>query len=97
MKNGNWRIQKIKRGFIPIGLMDYVELHLRSNPGTDRDDLIFRLKDMLEDSRRGVRCNCGEPIWIIGSAEVGHGCFACITGDPVPDDDYEIIDDGPSP
>ena len=38
----------------------------------------------------GERCQCGQPIWIIGSAEVGLSCFSCITGESHPDEDYEI-------
>lgn len=81
----------MKRGFTPISLERYVELHLQSNPGTDRQDLVKRLRYAMEADARGVRCQCGEPIWIIGSAEVGLSCFTCITGEAVPDDDYEIM------
>jgi hypothetical protein len=78
------------RGFVPISLERYVELHLASNPGTNREDLVRRLRYAMDAHARGVRCQCGEPIWIIGSAEVGFSCFTCITGEAVPDHDYEI-------
>ena len=81
---------KMKAGFTPISLEKYVELHLRSNPSTDRSDLVKRLRYAMDASARGIRCNCGEPIWIIGSAEVGLSCFTCITGESKPDSDYEI-------
>jgi hypothetical protein len=64
--------------------------HLRANPDTDRTDLIDRLHDAIAAFRRGERCRCGRPIWIIGSAEVGLSCFTCITGESEPDGDYEI-------
>lgn len=81
----------MKRGFTPISLERYVELHLKANPGTDRQDLVRRLRYAMEADARGARCHCGERIWIIGSAEVGLSCFTCITGEAVPDEDYEIV------
>jgi hypothetical protein len=76
--------------FVPISIQDYVRLHLASNSGVDRDDLIARLRSALEAVRAGARCECGERAWVIGSAEVGMSCFTCITGEAMPDDDYEI-------
>jgi len=81
----------MKRGFTPISLEKYVELHLKSNPGTDRNDLETRLRYVMDANERGTRCRCGEEIWIIGSAEVGLSCFTCITGEATPDDDYEVV------
>lgn len=86
-----------KTEFIPISLERYVELYLRHNRGADREDLVRRLRYAMDAHARGERCYCGEPIWIIGSAEVGLSCFTCITGEAVPDDDYEIVSDAPSP
>lgn len=80
----------MKHGFTPIPLDDYVKMHLRSNPGVDRTDLTKRLQYAIDASKRGVRCHCGAPIWIIGSAEAGLSCFSCITGESEPDSDYEI-------
>ena len=77
-------------GFTPIRLDDYVELHLRTNPGTDRAELIAQLEYAIDAYRRDVRCQCGAPIWIIGSAQAGLACFTCITQQAAPDSDYEI-------
>lgn len=82
--------KRMNTGFTPIRLEDYVALHLRANPDVERGDLIKRLKHTMEASKRGVRCQCGAPIWIIGSAEAGLSCFTCITGESAPDNDYEI-------
>ena len=79
-------------GFTPISLPEYVERHLRANPGTMRAELIARLRRVLEARRNGVLCECGNPIWVIGSAEAGLRCFTCITGESVPDHDYELED-----
>jgi hypothetical protein len=85
------RTSKIrKRGFIPIRLQDYVKLHLRANPGTNRDELIEQLRSAMDAHRKGLRCRCGAPIWMIGSSQVGLACFTCITGEAMPDDDYEL-------
>ena len=80
----------MKTGFTPIRLEDYIELHLRSNPNTQRADLVKQLEYATDAYQRGVRCQCGAPIWVVGSAQVGLACFACITGERAPDDDYEI-------
>lgn len=76
--------------FVPITMDDYVEKHLAANPGVRRAELIERLQYALASARAGARCECGNPIWVIGSAEVGLSCFTCITGEAVPSEDYEI-------
>jgi hypothetical protein len=81
----------MKAGFTAILLEDYVELHLRANPGTNRAELIARLEYAIDAYRKDIRCQCGTPIWIIGSAEAGLACFTCITQQAAPDRDYEII------
>jgi|SRR5215203_1635983 len=83
----------MKIGFTPISLERYVELHIGANPGTDHEDLLKRLRYAIDAHERGIRCRCGEHIWIVGSAEVGLSCFTCITGESVPDSDYEIVTD----
>jgi hypothetical protein len=78
--------------FIPIEMDDFIELHLRANPDEDRDDLRARLRRALKARRAGVLCECGNPIWVIGSAVAGHACFTCITLEAYPDSDYEIAE-----
>jgi hypothetical protein len=78
--------------FVPIQLKEYVKLHLRSNPKENAADLTARLQSALDDYKAGHRCHCGEPVWVIGSAEVGLMCFTCITGEAVPSEDYEIAE-----
>jgi hypothetical protein len=81
----------MKAGFSPISLEKYVEIHLKSNPGTDRKQVTRALKKALAAYKRGAKCpNCGDPIWVIGSAFAGNMCFTCITGEAFPDHDYEI-------
>jgi len=80
----------MKTGFTPIRLEDYVELHLRANPDAKRAEVITRLEYAIDAYRRDIRCQCGAQIWIVGSAEAGLACFTCITGEALPDNDYEI-------
>lgn len=78
------------QGFIPIQLHDNVDLHVRANPSVKRAELIQQLESAMGAYRAGVRCQCGAPIWIIGSSQTGLACFTCITGEPGPQQDYEI-------
>ena len=80
----------MKTGFTPIKFNDYIERHLESNPDWSRKEITDGLKDALNAYKRGVLCDCGEPIWVIGSAVMGYSCFTCITGEAKPDDDFEI-------
>ncbi len=84
---------KIQNGFTPIRLDDYIELHLQVNPETNRTELLDELQSAIDAHRKGVRCECGAPIWVIGSAQSGLACFTCITGEALPDNDYEIAID----
>lgn len=81
----------MKIGFVPISLEEYVDLHLKSNPDTSREEITTALRETLEAYKRGAKCqNCGNPIWVIGFALAGNMCFTCITGEAMPEDDYEI-------
>ncbi len=79
-----------KTGFTPISIEAFVSEYLKNNPGEDRDSITASLKDALDAHKRGVTCSCGAPLWVIGSAVSGYGCFTCTTGEAVPDSDYEI-------
>jgi hypothetical protein len=78
------------RRFAPIGIEPYIRQHLRRNPDEKADALRVRLQESVSAPLRGQRCQCGEPIWAIGSAVAGHACFTCITGEANPSGDYEI-------
>jgi hypothetical protein len=80
----------MKIGFLPIKLENFVDKYIQSNQGTSRKEIANGLKLALSDYKSGVKCDCGNPIWVIGSAVVGNACFTCITGEAMPDDDYEI-------
>jgi hypothetical protein len=77
-------------GFVPITTDKYVAMHLENNPSVKEADLRKYLKSALNDYKNGIKCSCGNDIWVIGSASVGNSCFTCITGESYPTDDYEI-------
>lgn len=83
---------RIKSGFTLISKDAYVDRFLTANPSERRRDVVSRLEDAITAYKAGKRCNCGKPIWIVGSAAAGYGCFTCITGEAKPDNDYEIDD-----
>ena len=76
--------------FSPISIEEYVKKHLKNNPSENGKDLRKRLQTALADYKRGVKCSCGNDIWVIGAATVGNSCFTCITGESDPNNDYEI-------
>jgi len=76
--------------FVPISIDKYIKKHLESNPSENEKDLRMHLESALDDYKKGVKCSCGNDIWVIGSASVGNSCFTCITGESQPDSDYEI-------
>ena len=81
----------MKTGFVPISIEEYAELYVKDNPDANKEEIIVALKDAFEAYKRGAKCtNCGNPIWVIGSALAGNMCFTCITGEAFPEDDYEI-------
>lgn len=77
-------------GFIPISIKAYIKKHLKSNPGENEKDLRKRLNSALADYKKGIKCSCGNDLWVIGSAALGNSCFTCITGESYPLDVYEI-------
>ncbi len=82
----------MKEGFTPISLEDYLDRHMQSNPDEERTEVEAKIKDMIKFHNEGRRCNCGNNIWVIGSAAAGWAaCFSHITGEAYPDDDFEII------
>ena len=59
---------KGSRGFVPISFDRYVRLHLKSNPTVDKTEYAPRLRRAVDARKAGARCDCGAPIWAIGSA-----------------------------
>lgn len=76
--------------FHPISVKAYVELFVRDNPGESKRAVEERLRNALSYALAGAKCACGNPLWVVGAAEARLFCFTCITGEAMPDDDYEI-------
>jgi hypothetical protein len=55
-------------GFVPISIDKYIKKHLESNPSDNEKDLRKHLNSALADYNKGVKCSCGNDIWVIGSA-----------------------------
>ena len=81
-----------KAGFTPISIDAYVKLHAQSNRDDKPEDVQAELQRALRDHQSGVKCHCGNPIWVIGSAVAGNACFTCITGKSCPDSDFELAE-----
>ena len=78
--------------FVPIQIDAFIDLHLKRNPDCGRGELRAALQGALAARRAGEACGCGNRIWVIGSAIAGRACFTCITGEAVPDTDFEIAE-----
>lgn len=78
--------------FKAISLKKFIKLHLEANPNANKKRLRKNLQEALQAFKDGVKCECGQDIWVIGSTFVGNRCHACITGESFPEDDYEITD-----
>ncbi len=83
-------MDEMKHSFTPISIENFIKSFIKDNPKEDPKELRKRLQEALKDYKNGETCDCGNKIWVIGSACVGNGCFTCITGEGCPDDDYEI-------
>lgn len=81
---------RMKRGFSPIRKSEYIDKHIKSNPSESKKEFTRAINSALTDYKNGVKCDCGNPIWVIGSAVAGNACFTCITQESTPDNDYEI-------
>lgn len=75
--------------FKPISIDAYSKEYLKNNLSENERDLRERLKAALVDYKKGIKCSCGNDIWVIGSASLGNSCFTCLTGETYPIDDYE--------
>jgi len=80
----------MKKGFQKISIDEFVALTIKSNPDLKAVELKKDLEEFKKRKTQGELCDCGNPIWIIGSAITGKGCFTCITGESDCSDDYEI-------
>lgn len=76
--------------FKPISFDDYVVRHLKANKDENEKEFRRRLREAVDARRSGRLCDCGNPIWAVGSSVAGYMCFSCITGEADPSGDFEI-------
>jgi hypothetical protein len=81
---------KSGNNFKYISLDAYIEKHIQSNSGTDSKALKQSLLYFRQIKTEGIKCQCGNELWIIGSAIAGKGCFRCITMQTDRSNDYEL-------
>lgn len=82
----NTEIIKLKK----ISIDNFIQIYKKRNPNENFVELRNNLLHFKKVKKRGEKCICGNPIWVIGSAISGKGCFTCITGESYTTDDYEI-------
>lgn len=75
-----------------ISLEEFVELLIKENPHANATEITESLRYAVSLKKEGVGCvNCGKLIWAIGTTLSGVlMCFSCVTGEAMPDDEYEI-------
>lgn len=76
--------------YTPVRVDQFVQQYLRNNNDADGEAVRTAVDEALAAWRQGVRCACGKPLWVAGSAVAGYGCFSCITGSAEPNGDPEI-------
>jgi hypothetical protein len=76
--------------FHKVSIERFVEMHVKANPGADYNQLREDLIHFQQLKTEGMKCACGNAIWIIGSAFSGAGCFTCITNETDCSDDFEV-------
>lgn len=82
-KFGNYKFTK-------ISIDSFIEKHTKGKLDNEAKQLKKDLIHFQELKKEGVKCNCGNDLWVIGSAISGKGCFRCITMETDCSDDYEI-------
>ena len=81
----------MKQGFQKISIDKFVKRTIETNPKMDKIELRKSIEEFNKRKQQGEMCDCGNPIWVAGSALTGKGCFTCITGESDCSEDYEIL------
>lgn len=76
--------------FKKISVDSFIEKYKSSNPQEDVKKLRTDILHFKQLKTEGAKCECGNSIWVIGSAISGKGCFTCITGESDSTNDFEI-------
>jgi hypothetical protein len=78
--------------FTPISIEKFADIVAKNNKDQEKTNIIKQIKSTLKDLESGKLCDCGNPIWVAGSALAGNACFTCITGETEASKDFEIIE-----
>jgi len=57
--------------FKTISFDKYVVRHLKANKDENKLDFRKRLREAVDARKSGRLCNCGNPIWAVGSSVAG--------------------------
>ena len=76
--------------FTKISVDNFIEKYKMNNPKEDLTKLKKNILYFKQLKKDGVKCYCGNSLWVIGSAISGKGCFTCITGETDFSNDYDI-------
>ena len=86
----NFKPKFANHKFKKISVDFFIEKYKMNNPKEDLEKLRNDIQYFKELKIGGAKCNCGNSLWVIGSAISGKGCYTCITGESDYSNDYEI-------
>ena len=81
---------RLSANFKYISIDKFVTKTIDKNSDLNAQELTKSLGQFKARKLKGELCDCGNEIWILGSAFSGKGCFSCITGETDCSVDYEI-------
>ena len=73
-----------------ISIDSFIKKHSQNNPSIDTKQLRRDLTHFKQLRTKGIKCSCGNDLWVIGSAISGKGCYTCITMETDCSNDYDI-------
>ena len=86
--NFNPKLENYK--FKKLSIDSFIEKQNKSGKNIDTKQLKKDLTYFQQLKNQGIKCDCGNDLWVIGSAISGKGCFTCITMETDCSNDYEI-------
>ena len=76
--------------FNKISVDNFIRKYKLNNPNADIVQLKSALIHFKELRSEGIKCNCGNSLWVIGSALSGKTCFTCLTGESDFSNEFDI-------
>lgn len=81
---------RFSTNFNYLSIDEYVKTTIDQDSNLNTQELVKSLEQFKARKLKGELCDCGNEIWIVGSAISGKGCFSCITGETDSSGDYEV-------